>query len=567
MAWFGFGPNYIAAIKTLFSDIETCIINNGYTSQYFTPSRGIRQGCCISPYLFLLAAEVLSVRIRGDCSIRGITVGGTECKVTQFADDLTGFACDDSSLQRIIATVRSFGDVSGLTINTRKSVVMPLGTNNSANTEIEGIPVSRTYHTLGVWFSSTYNEAYNYDNNFRPILDRMQECCGSWIHRSLWLKGKVTVLNSLVTSLLQYMCSVTHTPKRVIQEARRITMDYLWDGKRSKIAYPNLIQATDAGGLKLADLDSRVKVNMLLWVSRLASAPNSIPAQFLLHLTDCACTRQLLSYKMKSPPLGTRSAPFYHRMLKVWLEYHSFTPQGEGEYRQEILWNNRFITDGKGAYIHWRRWEATGIHTVNDICHPNEGRLLSHEEINQQFAVPCTFLDSMSAEEWREIYLRPFSTTRETRMQAFQYRLLHRVITCNTLLLRYKIKDHDCCARCSQSDTLEHFFHSCPVNRAFWKLLFAWTLVATGLDLRHLHLKEILLGVPNNHRGAKTINYILLTTRYFIHRQRLFHGGDLCLLHWIKELRGKLLTERNICRAEGKLNKFQHLQTALDYTG
>jgi hypothetical protein len=56
-------------------------------SQYFSPERGCRQGYPISPYLFLLCAEILGVLIRKNKDIKGITNDGEEYKISQFADD------------------------------------------------------------------------------------------------------------------------------------------------------------------------------------------------------------------------------------------------------------------------------------------------------------------------------------------------------------------------------------------------------------------------------------------------------------------------------------------------
>lgn len=52
------------------------------------------------------------------------------------------------------------------------------------------------------------------------------------------------------------------------------------------------------------------------------------------------------------------------------------------------------------------------------------------------------------------------------------------------------------------------------------------------MDLTRLSLKEILLGVPDAFPKAHQVNLLLLLARYFIHRQRLFHGCELNIVHW-----------------------------------
>ena len=86
---FNFGTSLINWIKLCYRNIESCVLNNGWASNYFTPERGVRQGCPLSPYIFILCAEVLANKIRANKDIKGITVCGNEIKISQYADDTT----------------------------------------------------------------------------------------------------------------------------------------------------------------------------------------------------------------------------------------------------------------------------------------------------------------------------------------------------------------------------------------------------------------------------------------------------------------------------------------------
>ena len=69
---FNFGNSIKDWIKTFYSGIKSCIIQNGITSYYFFPQRGCRQGDPLSSYLFLVCAEVLGILIRNNKDITTI---------------------------------------------------------------------------------------------------------------------------------------------------------------------------------------------------------------------------------------------------------------------------------------------------------------------------------------------------------------------------------------------------------------------------------------------------------------------------------------------------------------
>ena len=84
--------------------------------------RGVRQGCPLSPYLFILSAEVLGKAVRANTSIKGITVNDTEIKLSQYADDTTLILNgNQDSLSTALGTIENFGNVSGLKLNDKKT--------------------------------------------------------------------------------------------------------------------------------------------------------------------------------------------------------------------------------------------------------------------------------------------------------------------------------------------------------------------------------------------------------------------------------------------------------------
>ena len=84
-----FGPSLTKWLYVFYNDIQSCVVNNGWSSGFFSLSRGVRQGCPLSPYVFIVCAEVLATAIRKDKKIKGISTEGDEIKISQYADDTT----------------------------------------------------------------------------------------------------------------------------------------------------------------------------------------------------------------------------------------------------------------------------------------------------------------------------------------------------------------------------------------------------------------------------------------------------------------------------------------------
>ena len=91
--------------------------------------------------------EILCINIRGSKEIQGVTVDNVEIKLELFADDLTGFLKNDSSLAKFIELVEVFGDCSGLRINPEKTEVLLLGNRAYVSernyTEINTLKISK----------------------------------------------------------------------------------------------------------------------------------------------------------------------------------------------------------------------------------------------------------------------------------------------------------------------------------------------------------------------------------------------------------------------------------------
>jgi len=70
---FGFGNKFIQAVKMFYKGINSSVILQNNTSRRFFINRGVRQGCPISPFLFLIVVELLAISIIKNPNLHGIT--------------------------------------------------------------------------------------------------------------------------------------------------------------------------------------------------------------------------------------------------------------------------------------------------------------------------------------------------------------------------------------------------------------------------------------------------------------------------------------------------------------
>ncbi len=119
---------------------------NGTTARFLL-ERGIRQGCPISPFLFLLVTQTMTPYIN-KYHFHGIRILEREIKCCQLADDTTIFVRDSLEVKHVIDCLNKFSLVSGLKLNLNKCELFPL--KNGQFIDINGIPVKNVVTYLGI---------------------------------------------------------------------------------------------------------------------------------------------------------------------------------------------------------------------------------------------------------------------------------------------------------------------------------------------------------------------------------------------------------------------------------
>ena len=269
--YYNFGDSLILWIKLFYTDISSSIQNNGWSSDSFKLSRGVRQGCPLSPYLFILCAEILGAAVRRDTLICGIKISDNECKISQYADDTTLILDSTrSSIERSFELLNIFAKLSGLKVNYETTEALWIGSFKNRMDKLvinQNIKWSfRKVKSLGVWFLINKEEAVLL--NYQEKKEKISKILSCWQLRRLTLLGKVTVIKSLAASQLVYIMSSLPSSQSYLKEIHQLLYNFLWDGKGDKIKRSVMLNEYKDGGLKMLDIRSFNYALKSKWVKK-----------------------------------------------------------------------------------------------------------------------------------------------------------------------------------------------------------------------------------------------------------------------------------------------------------
>ena len=147
---------------------------------------------------------------------------------------------------------------------------------------------------------------------------------------------------------------------------------------------------------------------------------------------------------------------------------------------------------------------------------------------------------------WERIFTTAFTICTETKIQAFQYRLIHRIIPCNKWLSDITVKDSNICEYCSDIDDLLHFFLYCSNVHTFWVSLFKWWNRTSGVSIQdESEIEEcILFGFPTEIDIINVLNFIVLHAKYYVYIQRLYNDNKIDFFEFLIVLKYKLKQKR-----------------------
>ncbi|XP_026439059.1 uncharacterized protein LOC113339223 [Papaver somniferum] len=219
----GFPDVFINWIALCIKSAKFSILINGSPFGFFGAKRGLRQGCTISLYLFVLAMEMLSATLLKQVQIQKFGFH-PRCKLTRlthlcFADDvLIFFKGNIVAAASLKYALDEFSTYSSLEINNQKTSLFCSVVDDLTLEQIIHILDCTVGELLVKYLGVPLLSTKLYYKDCLPLLEKVDERIHFWKSLFLAYPGRAFLIKEVLCGMLFFWFSCFVLPKRVIKE-------------------------------------------------------------------------------------------------------------------------------------------------------------------------------------------------------------------------------------------------------------------------------------------------------------------------------------------------------------
>ena len=579
---FNFGNNFIKWVNIFQKGSNSRIILNGHLSDAFALERGCRQGDPISPYLFILCSEFLTLAIKHDDHLRGITIKNNEHKCSQYADDTSIFLfASEENLRRCLQILHNFYIMSGLKININKTKVIRIGPiretdrrycrENDLEWVSEFTALGIQYNVLDL-FKIT-------ELNIESKIESMKKLFQIWSCRNITPIGRICIAKSLIISKIIHILQSLPTPgEEYFKDLENKLINFIWKNKRHEISKTQICQSLKNGGLDMINLQTFDMCLKITWIRKMETGnPDWIEFPLTYKIDRLIKTdgtyHRFLAERVKNP--------FWKSVVLSYKKWYENVKELSNNVELRHIWgnpdvnvpfNNKLFTHNfiylKDLFDHMGTplskiqieaqigspimlttyfgiWKAIPKKWVNelknkiktyDVNQPQHIHLLLKDKkgtVNIRTAYSQQNNETPPSQEkwelklaqinlnWEYLYTVPQNCKMNARAKYFQFQVLNGSLITNRKLFQFSIRNNDLCEYCGLLEDVTHLLLKCDRIKHIWIELERW-LNTLRTNRVNMDDTSILLGNPQNEL---IINYVIIITKHEIYKSKWNRTG------------------------------------------
>lgn len=551
-----FPEKFIHWINLCISTASFSVQVNGELAGFFQSGRGLRQGCSLSPYLFIICMNVLSKLLDKAAAERRIGYH-PKCKQIRlthlcFADDLMVFVDGQKkSVEGILQIFNEFATLSGLKISVEKSTLYMAGISEiNQHAILERFPFAQGHlpvRYLGLPLLTKHMMVGDYT----PLLERIRTRFTTWTSRHLSYAGRLQLLGSVISGIINFWISAYRLPSGCIKELDKICSAFLWSGpelntNKAKIAWSEVCRPKKEGGLGLQSLEVANKSNCLKLVWRILSGSDSLWVSWISSMiikqksfwttkedtsTGSWMWRKLIKYRDKAKQFHKVEV---HNGLTCSFWYDNWSVMGR---IIDTTGNRGFIDLGLPSHatveeakrLHrGRRYRTEDLrqidHTLStlQLRDGNDISLwrTSNDKYKSTFSTKTTRCLIRPDQPLKEWYKGVWFKHATPKYSFFTWLAINnRLATGDRMKLWHSGQRIDCIFCGAMEETRNHLFFSCRYSAAIWTSLMG-RLLATDFTTTWDQLIKLLTNSNFSQLQLFAIRYSFQTTLYHLWRER-----------------------------------------------
>lgn len=209
----GIPPKIIHLIRELYTDAKCKVRYRGEESQPFELNTGVKQGCVLSPTLFLLLLDCVLQKTNSETPY-GIRWNMSELlHDIDYADDICLFAHRFDDIAQKIQHLSINANRVGLKINVKKTKLMRIGTSNTTPLTLQGqlIEDVNSFSYLGSTICKDGGSSADIADRINKARTAFHSLHRIWRANNITTTTKLKIFDSSVKSVLLYGCSTWST--------------------------------------------------------------------------------------------------------------------------------------------------------------------------------------------------------------------------------------------------------------------------------------------------------------------------------------------------------------------
>ncbi|KAA3464145.1 reverse transcriptase [Gossypium australe] len=485
----GFAERWVSLVMKCVSTVSYSVNINGNRGKHFYPSRGLRQGDPLSPYLFLICSEGLSALIRqavGAGSFQGVKASrrGPAISHLLFADDCVLFG--EATKERayfLKGVLKQYEKSSGQCVNLDKG-----------EQEVSNVLGMRRSNNIEKYLGLPNVVGKRKKRSFQHLKDKVNQRIGQWSSRYLSQGGKEVFIKSVLQAIPTYAMTCFLLPKSLCGELESIFAKYWWLHGKDKRGihwchWDFLCRTKEKGGLGFRNM-SKFNISLLAkqgW--RIMTQADSLVARL----------RNSSSYTWKS----IWAAQDVLRKGLVWrvgtgktisINYDAWIPEATNfrlssqvdlmrDYCVNLLidsttrkWKEELVKD---TFV---EVDAARILRIPLASNPHEDFLAWGGEASGEFSVRSAYKLLQNSEDnprayalqtsYRKLYRKLWLLNLPTKIKITVWKISWHFLPTRVNLQHRRLLADPRCPRCGErAETVDHLFRECPVTVEIWSIL------------------------------------------------------------------------------------------------